>query len=58
MTERDDRWICPHGYKVGFRKMPFPYIAFDSCGICCEEISERISNAPRPDGEQEQAKEK
>ena len=51
MTERDKRWVCPHGYEVGFRKMAFPYVAFDSCGICCEEISESISTPPTRDGE-------
>lgn len=42
MTER---WICPHGVETGFFPVPGePHlIEHRSCGICCEEISEKIS---------------
>jgi hypothetical protein len=53
MTKRENdlgkegRWVCPHGFETGF----FPVlerphlIAYRSCGICCEEISEKITRA-------------
>lgn len=44
MTER---WTCPHGIETGFFPVPGkPHlIEHRSCGICCEEISAKISAA-------------
>ncbi len=58
MTERelkydkDGHWICPHGLVTGFFPVPGqPHlIRHRSCGICNEEISERIARAV--DGEE------
>lgn len=47
MTEH---WICPHGYETGFFPVPgAPHlIEHRSCGLCCQEISERLARvAPR-----------
>lgn len=44
-------WTCPHGFVTGFFPVPGRPMLIEhrSCGICCDEISERIS--PRADGE-------
>jgi hypothetical protein len=38
-------WTCPHGIVTGFFRVPgAPHlIEHRSCGICCEEISEKLS---------------
>lgn len=43
----DEHWTCPHGFVTGFFKVPGkPWlIEHRSCGICMEEISERIDRA-------------
>lgn len=51
MTLREDKhWTCPHGFVTGFFPVPGkPHlIEHRSCGICCDEISEKLSRA---DGE-------
>lgn len=55
MTER---WMCPHGFETGFFPVPGkPHlIEFRSCGICCEEISAKISKPPAAYGETEDRK--
>lgn len=50
MTKRaDEHWTCPHGFVTGFFPVPGkPHlIEHRSCGICCEEISEKLSRAQR-----------
>lgn len=41
------RWVCPHGFETGFFPVPGNpnMIEHRSCGICCEEISEKIGRA-------------
>lgn len=38
-------WTCPHGHVTGFFPVPGHPLLIEhrSCGICCEEISEHIS---------------
>lgn len=47
IADKGGHWICPHGFVTGFFPMPGkPHlIEYRSCGICCEEISEKISRA-------------
>lgn len=48
MTDKTPQhWTCPHGFVTGFFPVPGqPHlIEHRSCGICCEEISEKISRA-------------
>ncbi len=39
-----EHWICPHGFVTGFFPVPGnPHlIEHRSCGICCDEISEKL----------------
>lgn len=43
-------WTCPHGFATGFAPVPGEpnLIVHRSCGICCEEIAERITPIDRP----------
>lgn len=45
--QSDGHWTCPHGFVTGFFPVPGkPHlIEHRSCGICCEEISEKLSRA-------------
>lgn len=49
MTQRDPRghWTCPHDFVTGFFPVPGHPLLIEhrSCGICCEEISEKTSGA-------------
>jgi hypothetical protein len=47
MTQRSEHWTCPHGFVTGFFPVPGKPLLIEhrSCGICCEEISERVSPA-------------
>lgn len=53
MTERDPRghWTCPHGFVTGFFPVPGHPLLIEhrSCGICCEEISEKLSRETNRD---------
>lgn len=45
--DEDGHWICPHGFGTGFFPVPGQpnLIEHRSCGICCEEISDRLGGA-------------
>lgn len=40
-----ETWTCPHGFVTGFFRVPGQpnLVEHRSCGICCEEISNLIS---------------
>lgn len=52
LTDENGHWTCLHGFVTGF----FPVlnqphlIEYRWCGICCEEISEKLSNPQSPGG--------